>query len=119
MKFTNKRALVVGTGKSGVAAVNLLNHVGAQVTLLEGNTSLSSEEIMKRFPKEAEFDLIIGELPEQKMNSIDFVILSPGVPTDLPFVGKTSGKQYTGLGRDRTRISLRKRKTVCCNRHKW
>ena len=52
MKFTNKRALVVGTGKSGVAAVNLLNHVGAQVTLLEGNTSLSSEEIMKRFPKE-------------------------------------------------------------------
>ena len=85
MKFTNKRALVVGTGKSGVAAVNLLNHV---VTLLEGNTSLSSEEIMKRFPKEAEFDLIIGELPEQKMNSIDFVILSPGVPTDLPFVVK-------------------------------
>ena len=85
MKFTNKRALVVGTGKSGVAAVNLLNHVGAQVTLLEGNASLSSEEIMKRFPKEAEFDLIIGELPEQKMNSIDFVILSPGVPTDLPF----------------------------------
>lgn len=88
MKFTNKRALVVGTGKSGVAAVNLLNHVGAQVTLLEGNASLSSEEIMKRFPKEAEFDLIIGELPEQKMNSIDFVILSPGVPTDLPFVVK-------------------------------
>ena len=114
MKFTNKRALVVGTGKSGVAAVNLLNHVGAQVTLLEGNASLSSEEIMKRFPKEAEFDLIIGELPEQKINSIDFVILSPGVPT-----GKTSGKQYTGLGRDRTRISLRKRKTVCDNRHKW
>ena len=34
MKFTNKRALVVGTGKSGVAAVNLLNHVGAQVTRL-------------------------------------------------------------------------------------
>ena len=70
MKFTNKRALVVGTGKSGVAAVNLLNHVGAQVTLLEGNTSLSSEEIMKRFPKEAEFDLIIGELPEQKMTDV-------------------------------------------------
>ena len=43
---------------------------------------------MKRFPKEAEFDLIIGELPEQKINSIDFVILSPGVPTDLPFVVK-------------------------------
>lgn len=52
MKFTNKRALVVGTGKSGVAAVNLLNHVGAQVTLLEGNASAfvrrNNEKISKR-----------------------------------------------------------------------
>lgn len=98
MKFTNKKVLVVGTGKSGVAAVRLLNKSGAEVIVLEGNTSFSTEEIISRFPKDAEFDLIIGELPEQKMNNIDFVILSPGVPTDLPFVVKLQEKNIPVWG---------------------
>ena len=34
MKFTNKKVLVVGTGKSGVAAVRLLNKSGAEVIVL-------------------------------------------------------------------------------------
>ena len=50
MKFTNKKVLVVGTGKSGVAAVRLLNKSGAEVIVLEGNTSFSTEEIISRFP---------------------------------------------------------------------
>lgn len=98
MKFTNKKVLVVGTGKSGVAAVRLLNKSGAEVIVLEGNTSFSTEEIISRFPEDAEFDLIIGELPEQKMNNIDFVILSPGVPTDLPFVVKLQEKNIPVWG---------------------
>ena len=98
MKFTNKKVLVVGTGKSGVAAVRLLNKSGAEVIVLEGNPSFSTEEIISRFPKDAEFDLIIGELPEQKMNNIDFVILSPGVPTDLPFVVKLQEKNIPVWG---------------------
>lgn len=98
MKFTNKKVLVVGTGKSGVAAVRLLNKSGAEVIVLEGNTSFSTEEIISRFPEGAEFDLIIGELPEQKMNNIDFVILSPGVPTDLPFVVKLQEKNIPVWG---------------------
>lgn len=98
MKFTNKKVLVVGTGKSGVAAVRLLNKSGAEVIVLEGNTSFSTEKIISRFPKDAEFDLIIGELPEQKMNNIDFVILSPGVPTDLPFVVKLQEKNIPVWG---------------------
>lgn len=98
MRFTNKKVLVVGTGKSGVAAVKLLNKAGADVIVLEGNTSFSTDEIISRFPENTEFDLIIGELPEQKIDSIDFVILSPGVPTDLPFVVKLQEKNVPVWG---------------------
>ena len=57
MKFTNKKVLVVGTGKSGGRRpVRLLNKSGAEVIVLEGNTSFSTGGIISRFPKDAEFE---------------------------------------------------------------
>ena len=43
MQFNGKTFLVVGTGKSGVAATTLLLKMGAAVIVLEGNSSLSRE----------------------------------------------------------------------------
>ncbi len=88
MHFENKTVLVVGTGKSGVAAVKLLNEKKAHVVLLEGNADISKDDIMAKFEAGVEFDLIIGELPEKMMSDIDIAVLSPGVPTDSPFVIK-------------------------------
>lgn len=81
-----KKVLVVGTGISGVAAANLLYEQGAQIVLLESNTKLTPQEIAGRFDGKTEYDLILGDLPEKAMDSLDLAVLSPGVPTDLPFV---------------------------------
>ena len=81
-----KKVLVVGTGISGVAAANLLYEQGAQIVLLESNTKLTPQEIAARFDGKTEYDLILGDLPEKAMDSLDLAVLSPGVPTDLPFV---------------------------------
>ena len=81
-----KKVLVVGTGISGVAAANLLYEQGAQIVLLETNTKLTPQEIAARFDGKTEYDLILGDLPEKAMDSLDLAVLSPGVPTDLPFV---------------------------------
>ncbi len=92
MDWNGKKVLVVGTGISGIAAVKLLAQKGAQITVLEGNTKLSQGEIRKKLPAEADYNLILGELPEQIMDELDFAVLSPGVPTDLPFVIKMQEK---------------------------
>lgn len=86
MDFTGKTVLVVGTGISGVAAVKLLAAQSADIILMDSNTSLIPEEIAAKFPKDIHYDLILGELPEEALSRIDLAVLSPGVPTDLPFI---------------------------------
>ena len=43
MGLSGKTVLVVGTGISGIAAVNLLATQSANIILLDGNTELSPE----------------------------------------------------------------------------
>lgn len=88
MDFTGKNVLVVGTGISGVAAVKLLAAKGARVTVLEGNKEADEAKIREKIPQEISYELVIGELSDAQMTCWDLAVLSPGVPTDLPFVQK-------------------------------
>ncbi|MCH5267061.1 MAG: UDP-N-acetylmuramoyl-L-alanine--D-glutamate ligase [Lachnospiraceae bacterium] len=88
MVLAGKTVLVVGAGISGVAAVKLLAAQSAKIILLEGNTKNTPQDIAAKFPEGITYDLILGEFPEQNISRIDLVVLSPGVPTDLPFVVK-------------------------------
>lgn len=86
MELKDKTFLVVGTGISGIAAVKLLVRKGAEIILFDSNAKLEYEEIRKKLPDGVELTLILGELPGEVMDRIDIAVLSPGVPTDLPFV---------------------------------
>lgn len=98
MDFTDKRVLVVGTGVSGVAAIRLLAAKGAKPVVLEGNEKADREQIRAKIPKSITYDLIIGNLPEEVMDTLDLAVLSPGVPTDLPFVIKLQDKKIPVWG---------------------
>lgn len=86
MDVKGKTFLVVGTGISGLAALKLLKKKEADVILFDSNAKLTREEIEEKLPERLEFDLILGELSERVLDRIDIAVLSPGVPTDLPFV---------------------------------
>lgn len=88
MELKDKTFLVAGTGISGIAAAKLLFHIGAEVILYDSNTQTDCEKVREKLPKDVEFDLILGELPESVTDRADIVVLSPGIPTDLPFVQK-------------------------------
>ena len=49
MIFAGKKVLVFGTGKSGIAAEDLLHKKGASVVLYDGNDKLEKEEILKKY----------------------------------------------------------------------
>lgn len=98
MNFAGKTVLVVGTGISGVAAVKLLASQSASIILMDGNASLDPETIAEKFPPEIHYDLILGDLPEKAINRIDIAVLSPGVPTDLPFVVKLQESSIPVIG---------------------
>lgn len=92
MEFTGRNVVVVGTGISGIAALKLLAAKGAHLTVLEGNEKADIEELGKKLPDGMDCRIIIGDMPEAVMREAELVILSPGVPTDLPFVGKLREK---------------------------
>lgn len=86
MELRNKKVLVVGSGVSGVGAVEALNRVGAEPVLFDANEKLTVDEVCKKLPSGVRAQIVIGSLPAETEDSVDLVVLSPGVPTDTEFV---------------------------------
>lgn len=86
MNVENKKVLVVGTGISGIAASKLLNKMNAQIILFDENIELDKRKIQDKIGGEGKPHIILGTVSKEIMNSLDFVVLSPGVPTDIPLV---------------------------------
>ena len=93
MDLTGKRVLVVGSGISGIAATELLQKKQVEVVLFDGNKDLDVETLKKKAPVFSDVEIILGELSEEAMEHIDLVVLSPGVPTDLPMVNALRDRQ--------------------------
>lgn len=86
MDLNGKRVLVVGSGKSGVAAAELLMKKGIEFVLFDGNKDLDTAALAEKNPVFAGVKILLGELKEEDLAEIDLAVLSPGVPTDLPMV---------------------------------
>ena len=92
MELTKKCVLVFGTGISGIGAAHLLLARGAEVILYDGNTEKDKEALLAEFPAGSKVRIVLGELPEAEMEQLDLVVMSPGVPCDLPVVLAMKGK---------------------------
>jgi UDP-N-acetylmuramoylalanine--D-glutamate ligase len=83
MEFSQKRILVAGVGKSGIAASLYLAGKGADVTITdikaEGDFSRDS---INRF-REAGVKLELGGHRRESFLSSDLVVVSPGIPLDM------------------------------------
>lgn len=86
MNFAGKRVCVIGTGISGIAAAKLLSQQGANVLLYDGNNNLERNVIEEKVRDQATIEIVLGDLPKEKIETIDLVIISPGVPIDIPVV---------------------------------
>ena len=98
MKLEGKNVLVFGSGTSGIGAADLLKQVGANPIIYDGNEELDREEIRSRMKDGAGTKVILGELSEEEMDRLDLVVLSPGVPTDLPVVKSLKARNLTIWG---------------------
>ncbi|BCS88352.1 UDP-N-acetylmuramoyl-L-alanine--D-glutamate ligase [Pseudodesulfovibrio sediminis] len=75
--LTDKQSVVVGTGKSGLAAARLLHAVGAQVRVVDRNEDVN-EDILGEL--KGKVTLIKGEHRKEHFADADIVVFSPGVP---------------------------------------
>lgn len=90
MEIQGKKVLVFGCGISGESAARLLAGQGADVILYDGNDGLDESGIKTRVPGSVR--LVLGDFPEELLGVLSLVVMSPGVPTDLPVVEKMRAK---------------------------
>ena len=86
MNLRGKKVLVFGSGKSGIGAADLLEQTGATPVIYDGNEKIDKEAVLHKIPHHSRTEVYAGKLPKEVQDSLDLVVLSPGVPTDIPMV---------------------------------
>ncbi|MEG0862976.1 MAG: UDP-N-acetylmuramoyl-L-alanine--D-glutamate ligase [Clostridia bacterium] len=85
MKLENKRVLVVGMARSGVAAAELLMHCGA-IPILSDHKPLEAFAAELDGLKGTVCEFHLGEDSVKLLSKADLLVISPGVPIDAPVV---------------------------------
>mgnify|MGYP001622918506 CR=1 FL=1 len=97
MDVKGKKVLVFGSGISGESAAELLLRRGAGVVLYDGNEKLDAAEVEKKITDSIrdagdmsapDLEIVLGAFPEEMLGELSLVVISPGVPADLPIVEK-------------------------------
>lgn len=86
MDLQGKKVLVFGRGSVGSDPAGLLEKEGAEVILYDGNDKKDAEAMKAQLGEGSKVRVVLGAFPEEEMESLDLVVMSPGVPTDLPVV---------------------------------
>ena len=97
MDFKGKKVLIIGAGKSGLAAANLLSTEQADIILYD-DKKLNEEEVRGKLSKDFNGRIISEKLSDEDCPNLDYLILSPGVPIDSPMVLKYKEKGACIIG---------------------
>jgi UDP-N-acetylmuramoylalanine--D-glutamate ligase len=83
MDVKGKRVLVVGLGKSGVASALFLQQQGARVAVSDAKTE---EQLPQEIPLLLDHGISVesGHHGERTFRDQDLIVISPGVPFDVP-----------------------------------
>ena len=85
MEYNGKKALVCGMARSGIAAAKLLKRLGAEVTLQDMKKREELSADVRNLENEG-IVLYTGANPDDIACAQDIIVLSPGIPCDLPFI---------------------------------
>ncbi|MFL5429862.1 MAG: UDP-N-acetylmuramoyl-L-alanine--D-glutamate ligase [Myxococcales bacterium] len=95
MRLAGRKALVVGLGKSGVAAVRLLADRGARVAVADDKKAGDLAPTLEGLPVS---ELFAGGLSEAAFRDRDLVVASPGVPPSLPLLAQARARGIEVIG---------------------
>ena len=97
MELKDKRVLVVGLGKSGVASALFLKAHGAKVTVSD---TKSGDELRNEIPVLLDHGITVetGGHGERTFRGQDLIVVSPGVPVDAPALVQARSLGETVIG---------------------
>lgn len=84
----SEKYLIVGAGRSGIAAAKMLTELKKDFVIFDGNASLNKAETKSKIGTDKDIDFILGEIRDNELSTIDICVVSPGVPLDTPVMVK-------------------------------
>ena len=112
--YKDKKVVVIGLARSGIAAVNLLQEAGAKVFV----TDSSSNDKLKELARGLTRDGIKVELGAHTLDFIrdkDLVVVSPGGKRYITGDNLGSGVQHPYYQRDRAGLAINASGRSCCH----
>lgn len=97
MIIKDKTVLIVGLAKTGVSTIKQLNKRGANIIVNDIKNENTLADIIDEIKDLNNIQFILGKHPEN-LDNIDFVVLSPGVPLDIPFIENLRNKNIEIIG---------------------
>ena len=82
MNFADKKVLIIGIARSGIAVAKFLKGKGADITLTDVKTKAQLGDIIEQL-EEKGFNLILGKQPFISTETYSYIIVSPGVPLSI------------------------------------
>ena len=82
MQVEGKKVLILGAGKSGVAAAKFLSARGAVVALHDKKEFENWTDSARGLKSSHGIGLLSGDIPSWLLDQIDLVVISPGVPSN-------------------------------------
>ena len=81
-----KNYLIVGAGRSGIAAGRMLSELGESFTVYDGNKSLDTAAVAKQINGTKDIPFLLGDIKNEDLKGFDICVVSPGVPLDTPIM---------------------------------
>src|SRR5258708_2458821 len=97
MELKEKRVLVVGLGRSGVASALFLKSQGARVTVSDAK---SEDQLREEIPALLDLGIAVetGGHGERTFQNQDLIVVSPGVPVDAEPITQARGLGQSVIG---------------------
>lgn len=99
MNLKNKNILVIGLAVTGIPLVKVLCNIGANIIV---NDLKKEEDLRESINELSNLDInyILGKHPEsiESLGEVDLVVVSPGVPLDIPFINEVRNKGIEIIG---------------------
>jgi UDP-N-acetylmuramoylalanine--D-glutamate ligase len=98
-KIKGKKIAVFGLARSGESAGKLLVNLGADVLITDQKTEADLKDIVSKLKSEyPQMKFRLGGHPEEVFDDVDLVVVSPGVPYNIPILEKLREKGISVIG---------------------
>ncbi|HEX9597167.1 MAG TPA: NAD(P)-dependent oxidoreductase, partial [Anaerolineales bacterium] len=85
MDWKGRRVVIVGAGRQGIATAAYLAAHGARVTLTDARPAEQLQTARQQL-RALDIEWRLGGHPTEMLDGVDLLILSGGVPSDIPLV---------------------------------